>query len=147
MEAIRHRVGITVPREKVHQTLTTTGGLEGFWTRTLEGEPSQGGILRFFFGAPDYSAEMKVVEDGPERVVWDCTGGPEEWVGTTLTFDLQEADGETVVLFTHGGWREPVPFMHHCTTKWGVFLLGMRTWLQGGAPGSFPDDPAISGWG
>jgi len=73
--------------------------------------------------------------------------GTREWVGTTLTFDLQEADGETVVLFTHGGWREPVPFLHHCTTKWGVYLLGMRTWLQGGSPSSFPDDPAISGWG
>jgi uncharacterized protein YndB with AHSA1/START domain len=147
METIRHRVGITVPRETVHRTLTTTEGLEGFWSRTLEGEPTRGGTLRFFFGRPDYSAEMRVVEDGPDRVIWDCVGGPEEWVGTTLTFDLREEGGETVLLFTHAGWREPVPFLSHCTTKWGVFLLGMRAWLQGGEPGAFPDDPAISGWG
>ncbi len=50
--------------------------------------------------------------------------GPSEWVDTEFTFELQQggADGETVLLFTNDGWREPVEFMHHCSTKWASFL-------------------------
>ena len=40
--------------------------------------------------------------------------------------DLKDGDGETVVLFTHADWREPVEFMHHCSTKWATFLIGLR---------------------
>ena len=36
-------------------------------------------------------------------------------------------DGDfTIVLFKHEGWREPVEFMHHCSTKWGTFLLSLK---------------------
>lgn len=36
----------------------------------------------------------------------------------------------TFVLFTHAGWREPVEFMHHCSTKWAVFLLSLKNWIE-----------------
>jgi hypothetical protein len=35
-----------------------------------------------------------------------------------------------VVLFTHAGWREPVEFMHHCSTKWAGFLLSLKGWIE-----------------
>jgi hypothetical protein len=35
-----------------------------------------------------------------------------------------------MVLFTHAGWREPVEFMHHCSTKWAVFLLSLKDWIE-----------------
>ena len=58
------------------------------------------------------------------RVVWRCVEGPREWLDTHFTFELhREGDGETVLLFTNDGWREPVEFMHHCTTKWASFLI------------------------
>ena len=77
---------------------------------------------------------MEVAELSPDdRVRWRCVEGPPEWVGTTISFDLKENDGETVVLFTHADWREPVEFMHHCSTKWATFLIGLRSGLEGGA--------------
>jgi hypothetical protein len=67
---------------------------------------------------------MKGTESKPGEVVkWQCVGGPEEWVGTEVTFRLKRKDGHAVVLFTHALWREPVEFMHHCSTKWAVFML------------------------
>ena len=34
------------------------------------------------------------------------------------------------VLFEHEGWAEPVEFMHHCSTKWAVFLLSLKDWIE-----------------
>ena len=81
-------------------------------------------------------------------VVWRCVRGPEEWIGTKLTFELSD-DGaqETVVMFTHSDWREPVPFMHHCSTKWAVHLIGLKHGLEGGAASPYPEDRSISSWG
>ena len=146
MADIRHRVGIGVSPDTTYQALSTTEGLSGWWTRKVEGDPAVGGRLRFLFG--DDATEMEVTDLVPgQRVAWRCVGGPDEWVGTDLTFDLSASGSETVVMFTQAGWREPAPFMHHCSTKWAVFLLGLKAGLEGGAATPFPDDPAISSWG
>ena len=102
--------------------------------------------MRFFFGKPEPSAVMEVVELSPDdRVQWRCVSGPPEWVGTTVAFDLKTSGGETVLLFAHANWREPAEFMHHCSTKWATVLIGLRSGLEGGAFTAFPDDTKISG--
>jgi len=68
----------------------------------------------------------------PEHVAWRCVEGPDTWIGTNLTFDLKHADGETVLLFTHAEWREPVEFVSHCRTEWAVYLLGLKASREGG---------------
>ena len=37
------------------------------------------------------------------------------------------------------GWP-PVEFMHHCSTKWAVFLLGLRNWVERGEGRPHPQD-------
>lgn len=87
---------------------------------------------------------MKVVESRPnERVKWHCIGGPAEWIGTEVTFQLQAKQGQTFVLFTHSNWKEPVEFMHHCSTKWATFLLSLKSWLERGEGRPFPYDVKI----
>ena len=44
-------------------------------------------------------------------------------MGTKISFDLKQEGDWTIVLFKHQGWKEPLEFMHHCSTKWAVFLL------------------------
>jgi hypothetical protein len=38
-------------------------------------------------------------------VVWRVADGPEEWVGTTITWDLRKDDDYAVVLFQHQAGR------------------------------------------
>jgi hypothetical protein len=91
---------------------------------------------------------MEVVDlDPTHHIGWRCVQGPEEWAGTHLTFDLKPGDGETVLLFTHADWREPVEFMYHCSTDWAYFLLGLKAWLEGGEATPYPDNMKISSWG
>ena len=105
MPDIRHRVGIAAPQHRVYEMLATNDGLARFWAQ-VEGDSEVGGKLSFFFGKPQPSAVMEVVELSPDDYVqWRCVEGPPEWVGTTVTFDLKDSGGETVLLFTHADWR------------------------------------------
>jgi uncharacterized protein YndB with AHSA1/START domain len=148
MPDIYHHVGITAPADRVYEALATVDGLAGWWTRTTDGDASVGGQLRFYFGSPEPSAVMEVTALSPdEHVRWSCVSGPDEWVGTELTFDLSQSGEETMLRFSHAGWHEPIDFMAHCSTKWGYFLLGLKNGLEGGKATPYPEDMKISSWG
>ena len=146
MVDILHRVGVegTTP-EAVYDALTTVEGLAGWWTDDTTGSPEVGGILRFRFPVGGFDMEVVALEP-PERVVWRVVEGPEEWVGTTVDWDLRRDGDWTIVLFGHRGWREPVEFMHHCSTKWGSFLMSLKTMVETGEGAPAPRDVRISDW-
>ncbi len=125
MPDILHRVGIDAPPERVYGALTTLDGLRGWWISQTAGDPGPGGTLDFGF------CRMQVVDAVPgKRVRWRCVGGPDEWLRTEVNFDLAWKEGQTFVLFKHAGWREPVEFMHHSSTKWATFLLSLRDLIE-----------------
>jgi uncharacterized protein YndB with AHSA1/START domain len=144
--AIHQRIGIRAPQTDVHRALTTVDGLASWWTTDTTGDPTVGGKLVFTFGSPDRSASFEVLEVTDDRVVWRGVGGPDEWIDTTFTFDLAQEEGETVLTFANTGWREAVPFIGHCSTKWATFLIGLKALLEGGRANAYPDEIVISSW-
>jgi uncharacterized protein YndB with AHSA1/START domain len=147
MVDILHRVGVKTPTpEKVYDALTTTGGLAGWWTQDTKGSGDLGGVLAFRF-PPVGGFDMEVVEARPsEQVVWRVVDGPDEWVRTTIEWKLSQQGEYTIVLFSHQGWKEPVEFMHHCSTKWGSFLMSLKALVETGEGAPAPRDVAISDW-
>ncbi|MCW2541389.1 MAG: polyketide cyclase [Frankiales bacterium] len=144
MVDILHRVGITTTPEKVYQALTTVDGLAAWWTTDTSGDGDA--TIRFRFGDVG-GFDMKVLDLQPNtRVVWEVVDGPAEWLATTVTFDLTQ-DGEwTIVSFAHAGWREPVEFMNHCSTKWAIFLMSLKSLIETGTGAPHPRDVQISNW-
>jgi uncharacterized protein YndB with AHSA1/START domain len=149
MVDILHRIGATASPSDVYAALTTIDGLAGWWTRDTTGDADTGGVVRFRFeGAPEPGGfDVSVLETKPgELVRWEVVEGPEEWVGTEIRFELKEEDGYTIVLFSHLGWKEPVEFMHHCSTKWATFLMSLKNLVETGTGEPAPDDVRISNW-
>ena len=145
MPDILHRVGIKSSLDDTYKALTTVKGLSGWWTKNTQGDGKVGGVLQFRFGAGGF--DMKVLELDPgRRVLWQVVEGPEEWIGTKVSWDLQQQDGYTIILFKHLGWREPVEFMHHCSTKWAVFLMSLKSLVETGKGSPDPDDIKIDNW-
>ena len=72
--------------------------------------------------------------------------GPTEWIGTKVSFELKQEGDYTIVLFKHQGWKEPVEFMHHCSTKWAIFLMSLKSLVETGKGSPSPDDVRISNW-
>ncbi len=146
MPDILHKVGVkSSSPDKVYQALTTLDGLSGWWTTTTHGDSNVGGVLQFRFGTGGF--DMKVLAlDPARRVLWQVVAGPEEWIGTTISFDLQQDGDWTIVMFRHAGWKAPVPFMHHCSTKWAVFLLSLKSLLETGKGGPWPNEIKLDAW-
>jgi uncharacterized protein YndB with AHSA1/START domain len=147
MVDILHRVGVeTSTPDAVYDALTTIDGLAGWWTEDTKGSADVGGVIAFRF-PPVGGFDMEVVEARPnERVVWRVVDGPEEWVGTTIDWDLKQSGEHTIILFQHQGWKEPVEFMYHCSTKWGSFLLSLKALIETGEGAPAPRDVQISDW-
>lgn len=125
MVDILHRVGIDATPDQVFKALTTIEGVRGWWISTAAGSAAQGGTFTF------YSNAMQVLAAEPDRLVhWRCTRGPDEWLDTEVTFRLEWKEDQTFVVFKHANWKEPVEFMHHCSTKWATFLLSLRDLVE-----------------
>jgi hypothetical protein len=107
--------------------------------------PNVGGI------SVEWPAGRHTLKDFPHylratRVLWQVVDGPEEWIGTKVSWELKQEGDYTIVLFKHQGWKEPVEFMHHCSTKWGVFLMSLKSLLETGKGAPEPNDIKIDNW-
>lgn len=143
---IHHRIGVrSTSASDVYTALTTIDGLAGWWTTDTHGDAELGGKIEFRF--PPGGFDMEVIELQPdERVRWRVTDGPPEWIGTTIDWRLSRSEDYTIVNFTHEGWAEFVEFLGHCSTKWAVYLLSLKSLVETGAGSPSPDDVAISDW-
>jgi len=146
MVDILQKVGIeTSSVNDVYAALTTLEGLSGWWTDDTQGDTAVSGVLEFRFDVG--SIDMKVVELRPAHIVrWQVVDGPPEWIGTTVSFELRQDGDYVVVLFRHEGWKEPVEFMHHCSTKWGVFMMSLKSLVETGKGAPAPRDVKIDNW-
>ena len=153
MASLNHRVLIQAPAEDVYRLLTTGAGLSGWWTKS-EARPEVGSIARFEFG-PSYRKEMRITELVPSRRVgWMCIAGTDEWVGTTIHFELEcrdsgamvaahpeiggqaehmgQADEVTLLIFHHDGWKTGSPMFAECNYTWALFLRSLKLLCETG---------------
>ena len=151
MVDILHRVGIKSSVDQVYKALTTREGLAAWWAVDTQGDSKVGGVIKFRFSAAGVEIggfDMKVLELHPaKRVLWQVVEGPQEWVGTTVSFELKQSGEHAIVLFRHQGWKEPVEFMHHCSTKWAIYLMSLKSLVETGKGSPSPNDTNISGDG
>jgi hypothetical protein len=117
------QVTLAASADVVFDALTTVEGLTGWWA-PVTGNGLTGGELTFTFG-PGAQAVMRV--DAAERGVgvrWtplSCV--LEDWVGTTLRFDISPAEaGATDLRFCHAGLAQLECF-DECKTSWDHFIV------------------------
>ncbi|TGK08964.1 SRPBCC domain-containing protein [Leptospira fletcheri] len=138
MPDILHRVGIRSKPDQVFEAINTIQGLSHWWTTETSGNTGLGKIVDFGF------TKMKVTKFVKNKLLeWRCMEGPEEWIDTSVTFKLVYKEKQTFVLFSHAGWKSPVEFMYHCSTKWATFLLSLRNWVERGEGHPAPYDVKI----
>ena len=150
MVDIRHRVGIKASLGEVYRALATREGVAGWWTPDTQGESKVGGALRFRFSSDGKEIggfDMNVLELEPgRRVLWQVIEGPAEWIGTTISFELKQEGDYAIVLFKHQDWKKPDEFMHHCSTKWAIFLMSLKSLVETGKGQPSPHDVRIGNW-
>jgi uncharacterized protein YndB with AHSA1/START domain len=159
MPGIHQALLIGAPAEEVYNALTTQQGLAGWWTPEAIAIPEINTIARFPFG-PNYSKEMKVVELKPSQLIkWSCIAGADEWVGTSISFQLLVGNSEsfslshpemtgqlqqtsrtrlTLLLFQHDDWRKDTLMFAECSYTWGQFLRSLKLLCETGKGRPWP---------
>jgi uncharacterized protein YndB with AHSA1/START domain len=104
MTEIRHRVGIQAPAERVYGALTTAEGIASWWWQDARGNADANHEIECYFG-DSAMVVIDIAETEPDRRVrWRCVTGPDEWLGTTITYDIDPGSEETALTLTHAGW-------------------------------------------
>lgn len=138
-KSIRHRLLIKAPVEKVYEAVTTQKGLAAWWTPETIAKPEVGSISRFAFG-DGYFKEMKVEELKPySRVKWRCIKGYEDWIDTTITFDLEPHAKGAILFFHHDGWKDYSNGFDSCSFDWALFLRSLKFLCESGKGAPYPD--------
>lgn len=146
MVNIVHRVGMrSASAAEVYEALTTVEGLSGWWATDTKGRSEVGRTLEFRFEPGGIDMLVRELEPA-RRVLWEVTDGPDEWIGTTVRWDLKQEGDYAIVLFAHEGWSEPVEFMSHCSTKWATFLMSLKQLVETGTGAPEPYDVKVSDW-
>lgn len=142
MATIYHQVGIQAPLKTVYDAIATTEGVTQWWTQT-SGDPAKGGELQFAFD--DHIVRATVSKNTPQHYVeWTVAGDAGEWLDTRICFELDQKEDQVMVNFQHADWTQASRFMGHCSTKWAVFLLSLKDYLETGSGRPFPHDIHIN---
>ncbi len=80
------------------------------------------------------------------RVEGECIDGARERIGTKLTFEFAETDGEIAVRFSQRAGSSPSSSCTPCSTKWAMSLLRGKALIEKGAWHTAPHDPKVSCW-
>jgi uncharacterized protein YndB with AHSA1/START domain len=136
------QVDVAADQKAVWDALTTHEGITSWWTTRAEVPSGPGGVLRLSFPDAPITWDLRVDRaEEPERLLWHCVGGPPQWVGTEVVFELDPAaDGSgTTIRFDHVGWRETDQMFRVVTFGWGQMLARLKGFADTGKPMPFFD--------
>lgn len=132
MHVIFHFLVVNTKTETVLRAVSTIEGVSEWWTESVTGNCYEGGTFSVGF-AHGFSFEMEVINITQTETAWKCKKGPEQWINTTIVFQVQSNnDGTTSVKFTHSGWKQMEDFFGECNFQWALFLKSLRLYCETG---------------
>ena len=122
----------------VSALFTSAAGVSRWWGPT-EGDATVGGTLTTSFGEHGVNT-MRVLETGPTRVVWESiardgitpTRHTQEWLGTTVAFDIVPSGSGTELRFRHAGLTPQLECWDSCVSAWTYFMASIQTFATTG---------------
>jgi uncharacterized protein YndB with AHSA1/START domain len=129
---------LAVQPDAVVALFTSAAGVSRWWGPTI-GDGAVGGTLVISFGEHGENA-VRVLEAGPARVVWKPvvadgstpTGHTQEWLDTTIEFDIVPTDLGTELRFRHAGLTPKLDCWSDCFDGWTHFMASIDTLARTG---------------
>lgn len=125
--------------ERIYRAIATPDGLKAFWTDQVDGRSAVGDVLSFGFGPNRENAfDMRVERlDEPKLVEWACMGGPPDWIGTRVRWEVEPSNGGGRVKFHHEGWKSAEGPPPDITFVWAMVLDRLSQYAEKGKPNPY----------
>ena len=144
MNEIRHRVGIKAPLKDVYETVYQPDKLVRWWPARASGLAELGSRIELEFpGYPNHVWE--IVELSPNKIVgMKFVSGPKPWIGSKLRFELIDTKDQVWVTLSHVTTDDtPTAAFQYFCTKWPMFLISLKEFLETGRGRPYPNDIKI----
>jgi hypothetical protein len=133
MADILHEAGIQTDAESLRKALTEASGLQGWWSEdsVVEGQ-GVGSVatITFYGGMAQFKLKVSELDEG--KVVWEVIGGPPDWMGTTISWELISSNGQPAVYLAHRGFASTEGNFASVNYNWGWYLTSMKRYLEEG---------------
>ena len=132
MHDILHDLWINAKPVEVFKAVSTTKGLNSWWTLDSEGRAEEQSTYRFYFG-PDYDWRGTVINcESPNVIVWEMHDCDDDWNGTKVGFHINQEDGKSHVQFAHHGWPEKNEHFRRSSYCWATYLRLLKRYIEHG---------------
>ncbi len=132
LKSIKHLLVIRSSPEKIYKALTTKAGAANWWTSQTKIGSKVGDVNIFNFGET-YHNKMKIVKLAPNKSVeWECLEGDKEWIGTLLSFNIEQQENNSILRFAHSRWQEETDFFASCNYHWGYYMRSLKLYCETG---------------
>jgi uncharacterized protein YndB with AHSA1/START domain len=132
MPDILHDFPIAAPVARVFAAISTPAGLDAWWTLGSSGEARIGAEYELFFGE-EYDWRATVTRYTPDHAfAFGMTQASDDWIGTTVSFVLDERGDQTWVHFAHTGWPAASDHYRISSYCWAMYLRVMKRWIEHG---------------
>jgi uncharacterized protein YndB with AHSA1/START domain len=134
--------------DAVFSALTDIDDLTGWWT-PAGGGADAGETLRFLMGDQEVVMQVEKAQR-PSRVRWGvlvCEPA-NDWVGTSITFDLEPVGAGAELRFQHHGLNPGLECFEQCQAGWTHFLASLVDYVDRGAgsPNPLADVERFAAW-
>jgi uncharacterized protein YndB with AHSA1/START domain len=123
---------IKAPCHNVFEAISSSAGLDTWWTKHSSGTPAEGHEYELSFG-PGYDWRAVVSRCNPDKEFeLRITSAQEDWLETRVGFLLEEKDGVTTAHFHHTGWPESNEHYQVSCYCWAMYLRLLKRYVERG---------------
>ena len=143
MALVRHRVGIQGARSAIYAAITQAEGLASWWSTTATGECSVRQALDLGFGESITLTFFVCELELDKSILLECPNGPGPWGKSRLCFELEDVSDQVLVTLIHSNEQASDDDFLYFNTKWPLYLLSLRDYIETGTGQPCPNDVPI----
>lgn len=130
---------VMAPPPRVFQALTSSQGLDAWWTLKSQGKPTLNETYQLFFGK-EYDWRAKVIRCiFADTFELQMTAADNDWMNTIVGFHLEPRDGATWLSFYHTGWPELNEHFRSSAQCWAQYLRLLKRYVEKGEVIAYAD--------
>lgn len=123
--------------------MTEPEKLCGWWSSSAEGNSGLGGTLNLSFeGLTTLSFRVIQCQDKAHLQLKNI-GGPGAWKDSSLEFHLEQSEGQVFLILNHHSDQASEDDFQFFMTKWPIFLVSLKAYIETGKGRPYPDDIKI----